>query len=44
MAALDGFDHPAWIAGVATAASYGLGLFALFVLLFVLPFLLFTVV
>jgi hypothetical protein len=35
------FDHPAWIAGAATAVSYVLGLVAMFVLLFVLPFLLF---
>ncbi len=31
-------DHPAWTAGAATAAGYGLGLLGLFVLLFVLPF------
>jgi hypothetical protein len=41
MGSLDRFDHPAWIAGLATAVSYGLGLLALFVLLFVVPFLLF---
>lgn len=35
------FDHPAWITGVATAVSYGLILAFLFVLLFVVPFLLF---
>lgn len=35
------FDHPAWIAGAATAVSYGIGLVAMFVVLFVLPFLLF---
>jgi len=34
-------DHPAWTAGAATVASYGLGLLGLFVLLFVLPFLVF---
>jgi hypothetical protein len=38
------FDHPAWTAGVATVVSYGLGLLGLFVLLFVLPFLLFLLV
>ncbi len=38
------FDHPAWTAGVATVVSYGLGLFGLFVLLFVLPYLLFLLV
>lgn len=36
------FDHPAWTAAFATAFSYGLGLVALFVLLFVVPFLLFV--
>ncbi|WP_256474650.1 hypothetical protein [Haloplanus halophilus] len=41
MTALDRFDHPAWTAAAATAASYGLGLLALFTLLFVVPFLLF---
>lgn len=35
------FDHPAWIAGAATAVSYVVGLAAMFVVLFVLPFLLF---
>jgi hypothetical protein len=35
------FDHPAWIAGAATAISYVVGLVAMFVVLFVLPFLLF---
>ncbi|MFW5973854.1 MAG: hypothetical protein ACOCPZ_00535 [Natrialbaceae archaeon] len=35
-------DHPAWTAGAATAASYVVGLVAMFVLLFVLPFLLFS--
>lgn len=35
------FDHPAWITGAATAVSYVIGLVAMFVLLFVLPFLLF---
>ena len=35
------FDHPAWIAGAATAVRYVLGLVAMFVLLFVLPVLLF---
>ncbi|WP_281381256.1 hypothetical protein [Halobellus ruber] len=36
------FDHPAWVAGAATAVSYGVGLVAMFVLLFVLPFLVFA--
>ena len=35
------FDHPAWRVGVATVVSYGLGLFGLFVLLFVVPFVVF---
>mgnify|MGYP000147407417 CR=1 FL=1 len=35
------FDHPAWTAGIATVLSYGLGLLGMFVLLFVIPFLLF---
>jgi hypothetical protein len=35
------FDHPAWTALTASLVSYGLGLMGLFVLLFVLPFLLF---
>lgn len=35
------FDHPAWTAGAATVVSYGLALLGLFVLLFVIPFLLF---
>jgi hypothetical protein len=41
MTALDRFSHPAWVTGLATAVSYGLGLLAMFVLLFVVPFLLF---
>jgi len=35
------FDHPAWTALGASLVSYGLGLLGLFVLLFVVPFLLF---
>ncbi|WP_311172927.1 hypothetical protein [Halobellus ordinarius] len=34
-------DHPAWTTSIATLLSYGLGLLGMFVLLFVLPFLLF---
>ncbi len=34
-------DHPAWIAGAATAVSYGVGLAVMFAVLFVLPFLVF---
>ncbi|WP_302080251.1 hypothetical protein [Salinibaculum rarum] len=36
------FDHPAYVTGVATAMSYGLILGVMFVLFFVVPFLLFT--
>lgn len=35
------FGHPAWVAGVATAVSYAIGLVAMFVVLFVLPFVVF---
>ncbi len=35
------FDHPAYVTGIATAVSYGLILGFMFVLLFVVPFLLF---
>jgi hypothetical protein len=41
MPSLDQFSHPAWVTGLATAVSYSLGLLAMFVLLFVVPFLLF---
>jgi hypothetical protein len=41
MSPLARFDHPAWTAALATAVSYGLGLAALFALLFLVPFLLF---
>jgi hypothetical protein len=34
-------NHPAWITLAASTVSYGLGLLGLFVLLFVVPFLLF---
>lgn len=37
----DVLDDPPWLAAGATAASYGLLLVALFVCLFVVPFLLF---
>jgi len=42
MTVLDRFDHPAWTAVAATAASYGIGLLVLFSLLFLFPFLLFS--
>ncbi|MFB6195200.1 MAG: hypothetical protein ABEI80_03450 [Haloplanus sp.] len=41
MSSLARFRHPAWVAGLATAVSYGLGLLAMFALLFLVPFLLF---
>lgn len=36
------FDHPAWLTAASTVVAYGLVLLLLFVLLFVLPFLVFT--
>jgi len=36
------FDHPAWLTGAGTVAGYGLILLVLFVALFVVPYLLFT--
>ncbi|MFC7250011.1 hypothetical protein ACFQJ5_09195 [Halomicroarcula sp. GCM10025324] len=36
------FDHPAWLAAAGTLAGYGLILLVLFVLLFVVPFLVFA--
>jgi hypothetical protein len=36
------FDHPAWLTGVGTAVAYGLILLVLFVALFVVPYLVFT--
>jgi hypothetical protein len=36
------FDHPAWLTGVGTLVAYGLILVVLFVALFVVPYLLFT--
>jgi hypothetical protein len=38
------FDHPAWHTSVATALSYGLVLAFLFVLLFIVPYLIFAFV
>ena len=35
------FDHPAWVTGLATAVGYGVVLLALFVALFVVPYLVF---
>lgn len=34
---LGSFDHPAWFTAVATGLAYGLILLALFVLVFVVP-------
>jgi hypothetical protein len=39
MDTLDRFDHPAWLTAGATLVSYGLVLFVLFLLLFVVPYL-----
>lgn len=36
------FDHPAWLTALGTAVSYGIVIAFLFVLLFVVPFGLFT--
>ena len=38
------YNHPAWITSAATAVSYGLILTFLFILLFVIPYLLFAFV
>jgi len=40
MSVLDQFDEPPWVAAAATAISYGVVLFVLFLLLFVAPYLL----
>lgn len=42
MGAVEHFDHPAWVAAAGTLASYGLILLVLFLLLFVLPYLVYT--
>lgn len=34
-------DHPAWLTAVATAVAYGVLLVAMFLVLFVVPYLLF---
>jgi hypothetical protein len=39
MNALDPFDHPAWVTAAGTLVSYGLILALMFVVLFVVPFL-----
>jgi hypothetical protein len=38
---LAAFDGPAWVTAVATAVAYGAVLLVMFLLLFVVPFLLF---
>jgi hypothetical protein len=38
---LDRFDHPTWVTGASTAIGYGIALVFMFVLLFVIPFLIF---
>ncbi|EMA30083.1 hypothetical protein [Haloarcula japonica] len=35
------FDHPAWLTAAGTLAGYGLILLFMFLLLFILPYLLF---
>ena len=42
MNALDRFDHPAWTTAVGTLVGYGLILGFMFVLLFVVPFLVYA--
>ncbi|MFB6140577.1 MAG: hypothetical protein ABEJ26_09110 [Halosimplex sp.] len=42
MSALDRFDHPVWVTAAGTLVGYGLILVVVFVLLFVLPFLVYT--
>lgn len=36
------YEGPAWVTAVGTAVAYGAVLFVMFVLLFVVPFLLFS--
>ena len=43
MSALDRFEHPAWLTAAGTLASYGLILLVMFAALFVLPFLVYSV-
>jgi len=38
----DGFDHPAWLTALGTGVGYGLILVGMTLLLFGLPYLLFT--
>lgn len=39
---IERFDHPAWVTGIATAIGYGIILTVLFIALFVVPYLVFT--
>lgn len=39
---IERFDHPAWVAGIATAIGYGIILAVMTVVLFVIPYLVFT--
>ncbi|MFB6206112.1 MAG: hypothetical protein ABEJ05_06265 [Haloglomus sp.] len=41
---LQEFDHPTWFTVAGTFASYGAILVAMFVLLFVVPYLVFTAI
>lgn len=36
------YDHPSWLTAVGTAASYGVVLLGMFLLLFVVPYLVFA--
>jgi Na+-transporting methylmalonyl-CoA/oxaloacetate decarboxylase gamma subunit len=38
---IEQFDHPAWLTAAGTLAGYGLVLLFMFLLLFVVPYLLF---
>jgi hypothetical protein len=42
MSAFDRFEHPAWLTAAATLVSYGLILLVMFAALFVLPFLVYS--
>lgn len=43
MDTFDRFDHPAWTTAAGTLVSYGLVLAVMFALLFVLPFVVYSV-
>ena len=42
MSALSDYDHPAWLTIASTVAGYGVILLAMTVVLFLIPYLLFT--